>query len=743
MALDNVLGQLENVRQENGGWRASCPVTGHGKGNGDTNPSLSISEGENGNILLKCRAGCATEEVLQVLGLEMKDLFVGAKRNVGSTPPKSHAPLHHSDQKPVDKAKNGGESDAPPDASPDTTASPGCTLEAYAKAKGLPVEFLERLRLREQKYQGKTAIRIPYLDEAGEEVAVRYRTALEKVEGSDDRFRWKSGSKAMLYGLWRLAQIREAGYVVLVEGESDCHTLWHHGIPALGIPGSGTFKPDWSEYLEGVGKVYAVVEPDQGGEALWERLAASPLRERLYRVELEEAEDVSGLHVGDPERFREKLRSALEGATAWLDLAESEAQERRREAWATCADLAQEPDILERFAHDLRRAGLVGEVRGAKLLYLAVTSRLLDKIVSVAVKGPSSGGKSYMVERVLEFFPESAYYALTAMSEHALAYGDEPLNHRFLVIYEAAGMSSDFQSYLIRSLFSEGRLRYETVEKTADGLKPRVIEREGPTGLIVTTTMTKLHPENETRLLSLTVTDTHDQTRAVMAALANETAGEGPDINVWHAVQKFLEGGDNRVTVPYAGKLAELIPPVAVRLRRDFGAVLNLIRAHALLHQATRERDEEGRIVATIEDYAKVRELVVDLVSEGVGATVSQSVRQVVASLHHLLDWNEGEPMSARAVAGELKLDPSAASRRLKSAMDKGFVKNLEDRRGRPGRYVLGEPLPDDVEVLPAAEVVMHRCSANEGDRTHLSFAVRSAKGSDGPSDGDEWEEVG
>ena len=61
-------------------------------------------------------------------------------------------------------------------------------------------------------------------------------------------------------------------------------------------------------------------------------------------------------------------------------------------------------------------------------------------------------------------------------------------------------------------------------------MKPRLIEREGPTGLIVTTTAVKLHRENETRLLSLTVTDTQDQTRAVMAALAEEAGEDGPDL---------------------------------------------------------------------------------------------------------------------------------------------------------------------------------------------------------------------
>ena len=157
---------------------------------------------------------------------------------------------------------------------------------------------------------------------------------------------------------------------------------------------------------------------------------------------------------------------------------------------------------LGEFDRELTRIGVVGERRGAKLIYLAVTSRLLERPVSVAVKGPSSGGKSFLVESTLKFFPQEAFHALTAMSDRALAYSNEPLQHRFLVIYEAAGMASDFATYLIRSLLSEGRVRYETVEKTKDGLVPRLIEREGPTGLIVTTTSLRLHPENETRMLS-------------------------------------------------------------------------------------------------------------------------------------------------------------------------------------------------------------------------------------------------
>ena len=31
---------------------------------------------------------------------------------------------------------------------------------------------------------------------------------------------------------------------MLVEGESDCHTLWHHRIPAVGLPGAGNWRED-------------------------------------------------------------------------------------------------------------------------------------------------------------------------------------------------------------------------------------------------------------------------------------------------------------------------------------------------------------------------------------------------------------------------------------------------------------------------------------------------------------------
>jgi hypothetical protein len=142
---------------------------------------------------------------------------------------------------------------------------------------------------------------------------------------------------------------------------------------------------------------------------------------------------------------------------------------------------------------------------------------------------------------------------------------------------------------------------------------------------------------------------------------------------------------------------------VAVRLRRDFGAVLNLIRGNAILHQASRERDAEGRIIATLKDYAVVRDLVADLVSESVEATVPATVRETVEKLR-LLCSDESDPVTIVKLAEELELDKSTAWRRVRTAIDRGYVKNLEDRKGRPAQLVPGERLPDDVEILPTVE---------------------------------------
>jgi hypothetical protein len=252
-------------------------------------------------------------------------------------------------------------------------------------------------------------------------------------------------------------------------------------------------------------------------------------------------------------------------------------------------------------------------------------------------------------------------------------------------------------------LLSEDFLEYEVTEKTQDGLKNVVRRKEGPTGFITTTTRDRLHAENETRYLSITVTDTREQTRRIFRVLADGNIEE-PDRGRWHTLQVWLEGAEHRVTIPYASALAEKMGDTAVRLRRDFSVVLSLIQAHALLHQATRKRDEDSRIIATLADYSRVRELVSGLIAEGVEATVPKTIRETVEAVENVIDGCNEEYVTNKAVAEELDIDKAAASRRVRTAIGRGYLKNLEDREGHPARLVLAESMPEDEEILPAPE---------------------------------------
>jgi hypothetical protein len=358
-------------------------------------------------------------------------------------------------------------------------------------------------------------------------------------------------------------------------------------------------------------------------------------------------------------------------------------------------ELAKEPEILRCLSDDLELAGLAGENNTALIIFLAATSRLFPSPLSVAVKGPSSGGKTYTVQSALRFLPPEACFTLTSASERALIYTDEDLRYRTIVLYEADAIAKGGQgAYLLRTLLSEGEIRHETVK----GFATLKITKSGPTGLIVTTTATGLDRELETRLLGLTITDTPEQTRAVFKTLCRN---HDPDVDYerWHRLQRWLATGQRDVVIPFAEQLAERVLALAVRQRRDFGALLTLIRAHALLHRASRDRNDRGAIIASITDYATVRELVADLFSEGIEATVSTTVRETVDAVA-ALKKKKGE-VSLGQLATKLGLDKSVVSRRLRQATELDYLVNRETRRGRPARLDLGDPMPEEVQVLP------------------------------------------
>jgi hypothetical protein len=67
--VDRVLSHLQGVRRSGENWVALCPH------HDDRHASLSIREGGDGRVLLRCHRGCANLDVVQSAGLSFVDLF--------------------------------------------------------------------------------------------------------------------------------------------------------------------------------------------------------------------------------------------------------------------------------------------------------------------------------------------------------------------------------------------------------------------------------------------------------------------------------------------------------------------------------------------------------------------------------------------------------------------------------------------------------------------------------------------
>jgi DNA-binding transcriptional ArsR family regulator len=190
---------------------------------------------------------------------------------------------------------------------PATAQAQPLTLAALADAKQLDAEKLRAWGLTDLPDGG---IEIPYRDTNGNTVAIRYRLALDGA----NRFRWRQGDTPCLYGLWRLDDWELGSDLYLCEGETDALTLWHAGLPALGIPGATAWKPEWWRNLWEFGRIVIIPDADAAGGQLVEKLALScpdHLRERVQVLRLpdgiKDANELWQQVDADPERFKEAL----------------------------------------------------------------------------------------------------------------------------------------------------------------------------------------------------------------------------------------------------------------------------------------------------------------------------------------------------------------------------------------------------------------------------------------------------
>jgi hypothetical protein len=679
--IDDFLSLLQGVKRVGDRqYIARCPA------HEDNSPSLSIKQAD-GKVLLHCFAGCQWDEILKRLGLEAGDLIFDCnKASRGCS--NSGEPCQHVNGKPK-HVQNGV----------DTHVDRGINLVDLALTKRLPVEFLKSLGISDFKYLGQSAVRIPYYSEHGAEVSIRFRLALT----GDSRFRWRKGDRALPYGLNRLEQARQKGWVLVVEGESDCWTCWYHDIPAIGAPGKAIWPVNWGGYLRGL-EVYVWQEPAAEDFVLRVLESAPGLR---YIAAPHGIKDVSEAHIQGVqlsawlEELKSKARSGQELKAQHTDVQLRQLYDKAR----ACIE-ANDPLKLVRDA--IRDLGYGGDLKPALITYLAATSRLLAMRdgampVHLLLTGASCSGKSYTVSLVRKLLPQEAYHIIDAGSPRTIIYNDAALRHRLLVFGEAdslpAGEDNPAAS-AIRNLLQDHCLHYEvTVRDARSGdYAVRKVQKAGPTVLITTSTR-PLGEQLMTRLFSLEISDSKEQiSAALQTQAALETDGTRQPDPALVALQSYLQlRAPVDVVVPFAAELARAMAEMiaAPRILRDFQRLLSLVKSVAVIRHHRRRIDSHGRIVATLADYETVRELVNEMyIDSSTGATAD--IRKLVDAVRTLEAKRDGdERITNSKLAKYLGMGVKQATRLAQRAIRHGWLVNREQRKWHPADYAAGEPMPE------------------------------------------------
>jgi AAA domain len=160
--VENLVSRL-HAKRSGKGWLARCPA------HDDRKPSLSIDEGADGRVLLKCHAGCGANDVLAALGMTARDLF----------------PVKYAQS-----SGNGGIANLAPvfDWRWCLNALTDTHLEHLAKWRGYSIKFCSWLRQNRLVGFYDNCLGFPVHNRAGKVVAAHYRL-------EDGSWRYHPGAK--------------------------------------------------------------------------------------------------------------------------------------------------------------------------------------------------------------------------------------------------------------------------------------------------------------------------------------------------------------------------------------------------------------------------------------------------------------------------------------------------------------------------------------------------------------------
>jgi hypothetical protein len=341
--------------------------------------------------------------------------------------------------------------------------------------------------------------------------------------------------------------------------------------------------------------------------------------------------------------------------------------------------LLSSPTFFSEMLCTLGRLGLVGEGRNAGVLYVAATSRVLSRPLNVIVKGRSSSGKNFLVNRVLTLFPKDSIREITSSSEHAWNYAKDDFKHRVVYLQERNEAAGNIHP--ARLLISEGKLIRIVTNNDGGVYTTKRQVTEGPISCISTTTKNRLEMDDETRNISLWIDESEEQTKRIAQSYFVSTGRPNTrEVLIWKRAQRLIERRSGRleVVIPaWFSQVADGVFAGDIRVRRYFGAFVEACRALALIHSfRTNPAQVPKRIEVDFADFATAAILFEHVFVESLhlGDDKNLATRQAIV---RWIKITKRTGMRAADLAKAMRITRHTAYARLRRAVAAGMVKRV------------------------------------------------------------------
>ena len=260
------------------------------------------------------------------------------------------------------------------------------------------------------------------------------------------------------------------------------------------------------------------------------------------------------------------------------------------------------PTILKRIEHIAQKSGFGDDTPIIQANFLSALSCFTKDNIGFIYKGSAGSGKSTCMEMVKSLIPTENIVSLSHLSEKALLTLD--LDKKALFIDEMSGAKT--ASYFLRDALTSDNLSYAHFNKKSNNVK----ERKAQVSITTSTAVDRVEHQFSSRCIALELSNSEKRRKEIIEYSLKVEAGEivndfSEEIKEIHeAIRNFKYP---EVRIPFATQLN--FSSRSDDSIRKMNIAKSLIKLCTFLNQQNREIID-GKIIATVEDYAEVFPLI-------------------------------------------------------------------------------------------------------------------------------------